>query len=69
MKMFIAGKWVEGSEKIDVRNPFDNAVIDTVPKATVEDVDRGWRAWLRGPRSCGGCRATSVSRFSAGRPI
>lgn len=39
MKMFIAGQWVDKPEKIEVRSPFDNTVIDTVPKAAAADVD------------------------------
>jgi len=32
MKIFLAGEWVDKSKKIEVRNPYDNSVIDTVPK-------------------------------------
>lgn len=39
MRMFLRGQWVERSTKIEVRNPYNNAVIDTVPQATVADVD------------------------------
>ncbi|MCK4549738.1 MAG: aldehyde dehydrogenase family protein, partial [Candidatus Krumholzibacteria bacterium] len=38
MKMLIAGKWVEGKDKIEVRDPFDNSVIDTVPSGTADDI-------------------------------
>ena len=38
MKMFIRGGWVDRDEKIEVRNPFDGSVIDTVPQATADDV-------------------------------
>lgn len=40
MKMFVAGHWVDKSQQIDVRNPFDSTLIDTVPKADEQDVDR-----------------------------
>ncbi|MCB1020796.1 MAG: aldehyde dehydrogenase family protein, partial [Acidobacteria bacterium] len=33
MKMLIAGDWVDASDAIEVRNPYDNSVVDTVPKA------------------------------------
>jgi len=36
--MLIAGKWIDKPEKIDVRNPYDNSLIDTVPKGTAQDV-------------------------------
>src|SRR5688572_3198746 len=39
MRMHIAGHWVDRAEKVEVRNPFDGSVIDTVPRATVDDVD------------------------------
>ncbi len=39
MKMIIGGKWVEKKEKIDVLNPYDNSIFDTVPRGTAEDVD------------------------------
>ncbi|MGB9668682.1 MAG: aldehyde dehydrogenase family protein [Thermosulfidibacteraceae bacterium] len=37
MRMLLAGEWVERSKKIEVRNPYDNSVIDTVPLASKED--------------------------------
>lgn len=40
MKIFLAGKWVDKSKKIEVRNPYDNSVLDTVPKADGDDVGR-----------------------------
>src|SRR5712691_3087356 len=39
MKMFLAGEWTDKPKKIEVRNPFDNSVIDTVPKADAADVE------------------------------
>ena len=48
----IAGERIERPRTIDVRNPYTNAVIGTVPKATVDDVRRaiaignGYRAKL-----------------------
>ena len=33
MKMFLAGSWIDKAEKVDVRNPFDCSLVDTVPKA------------------------------------
>ncbi len=40
MKMFIRGEWVDKSEKIEVKNPYDGSVVDTVPKADPDDVAR-----------------------------
>ena len=39
MKMFFLGKWVEKSEAIEVKNPYDGSVVDTVPKGDAGDVD------------------------------
>ena len=39
MKMLLAGEWVDRSETIDVRDPFDDSLIDTVPSATHDDVE------------------------------
>jgi len=40
MKMHLAAAWQDRDQRIDVTNPFDNSVIDTVPKATPADVDK-----------------------------
>jgi glyceraldehyde-3-phosphate dehydrogenase (NADP+) len=50
MKMLIAGKWVEGKEKIEVRDPFDDSVIDTVPAGTAADMDAAITAAGKGYR-------------------
>ncbi len=38
MKMLLGHEWVDRPDTIEVRDPFDNSVIDTVPSATAEDV-------------------------------
>ena len=40
MKMLIGGKWIDKSKKIDVLNPYDNSLVDTVPYGTSDDIDR-----------------------------
>jgi glyceraldehyde-3-phosphate dehydrogenase (NADP+) len=40
MKMIIGGQFVDKKEKIDVLQPYDGSVVDTVPRGTVEDVDK-----------------------------
>jgi len=40
MKMLIGGEWVDKTKKIDVLNPFDNSVVDTVPYGTSEDINK-----------------------------
>ncbi len=39
MKMLLAGQWVDREKTIDVRDPFDGSLIDTVPAATPDDVE------------------------------
>ena len=38
MKMHIGGKWMDSDDRIDVLNPYDGTIIDTVPRATPQDV-------------------------------
>lgn len=52
MKMLIGEKWVDKDEKIEVRNPFDNSFIDTVPSAQKEDVEAAFEAAEEGFRIC-----------------
>jgi glyceraldehyde-3-phosphate dehydrogenase (NADP+) len=37
-KMFLAGNWVNSDRVIEVRDPQDNSIIDTVPAASSEDM-------------------------------
>lgn len=39
MKMLLDGKWVERSKKIEVVDPYDGTLIDTVPQAEIKDVE------------------------------
>lgn len=50
MKIFLAGNWVDKPKKIEVRNPFDNSVIDTVPKADAGDLEKALAFAQRGAR-------------------
>ncbi len=50
MKIFFAGKWVDKPKKIEVRNPYDNSVIDSVPKADGDDVDHALSFAERGAK-------------------
>jgi len=38
MKMLIGGEWVDREKKIEVKNPYDNSLVDTVPAASAEDM-------------------------------
>jgi acyl-CoA reductase-like NAD-dependent aldehyde dehydrogenase len=40
VRNFIAGEWIDKPKKIEVRNPYDNEVVDTVPKADSGDLEK-----------------------------
>jgi glyceraldehyde-3-phosphate dehydrogenase (NADP+) len=48
MKMFLAAQWVDKPARIEVRNPFDHTVIDTVPRAEAGDVERALAGAVEG---------------------
>jgi acyl-CoA reductase-like NAD-dependent aldehyde dehydrogenase len=50
MKMCLGGVWVEGTAKTPVRSPYDGEVLDTVPRAGPEDVERALSAAVRGAK-------------------
>ncbi len=50
MRMFLAGEWVDKVDHIEVCNPYDNTVIDTVPKADTDDVERALAGAVEGAR-------------------
>jgi len=50
MKMFVGGEWLDKGRKIEVRNPYDDSVIDTVPKADGGDVERALSFAERGAK-------------------
>jgi glyceraldehyde-3-phosphate dehydrogenase (NADP+) len=48
MKMYLNGEWVERAKEIEVRDPFDNSLVDTVPRATAADVATALAAAVKG---------------------
>lgn len=48
MKMYIGGAWTPGTDAMEVLNPFDGSVVDTVPKGTAADVDAALASAVRG---------------------
>ncbi|QBD74556.1 aldehyde dehydrogenase family protein [Ktedonosporobacter rubrisoli] len=48
MKMLLDGAWVERSQQIEVRDPQDARLIDTVPRANREDMYKAIDAAVRG---------------------
>lgn len=50
MKIFIEGRWTDKDKKIEVQNPYDRSVIDTVPKADRSDIERALAYAERGAK-------------------
>ena len=50
MEMLLAGNWVERNAVIEVTDPDDGTVIDTVPEATTADMERALAAAQRGAK-------------------
>ena len=50
MRMFVQGEWTETPQLIEVRNPYDDSVVDTVPKARPADVDAALAGAVEGAR-------------------
>ena len=48
MKMYIGGEWVDRDTKIEVLNPFDQSVVDTIPSANASDVEAAITSAERG---------------------
>jgi glyceraldehyde-3-phosphate dehydrogenase (NADP+) len=59
--MYLAGQWIDKRETIDVRNPYDNSAIETVPRADRGDVERALQSAERGARAMG--RLTAHERW------
>ena len=50
MKMYINGKWTEGEQSTPVFNPYDQTVVDTVPRATAAEVAEAITSAERGAK-------------------
>jgi len=51
MKMYIGKQWIDKRQTIPVTNPYDGSVVDTVPKADKDDVERALATAVRGAQS------------------
>jgi acyl-CoA reductase-like NAD-dependent aldehyde dehydrogenase len=49
--MYLAGHWIDREKKIDVLNPYDGTVVDTVPCADSSDVEKALEGAVRGART------------------
>jgi acyl-CoA reductase-like NAD-dependent aldehyde dehydrogenase len=57
MKMFLAGEWVSGNGRREIRSPWSGEVVDEVPSATLDDVERALAAAVSGARIMAGLTA------------
>lgn len=48
MKMLLAGQWVDREEVFEVRDPDDDSVVDTVPRASAQDMEAAIEAAAAG---------------------
>src|SRR3954449_11489645 len=48
MRMFVAGEWTDGAQQEELCSPYSGAVLDTVPVATADDVERAVAAAVGG---------------------
>ena len=53
MKFFLAGQWQDRDKRIEVTNPGNREVIDTVPVATADDVESALLTAVRGAEIMG----------------
>jgi len=61
MDMLINGKLIEKPEKIEIRNPFNNGVIDTVPQGNHEDVQNALIAANRAKKTLNDLSSREIS--------
>ena len=68
MKMYIGGEWVDRDSKIDVINPYNGSVIDTVPSGSFDDLETAMASAVRGAevmRNMPGYRRFEILRRAA----
>jgi glyceraldehyde-3-phosphate dehydrogenase (NADP+) len=67
VKNFIAGEWIDKPKKIEVTNPFDNSVVDSVPRADAGDLEKALAFAERGAKVMAKLSSYGVGRFCAKR--
>ncbi|MBS0205365.1 MAG: aldehyde dehydrogenase family protein [Planctomycetes bacterium] len=63
MQMFVAGQWQDRVQSINVVNPFNGEVIDTVPRGSAADVDVALGTLVEGARLMRAMPAAERSRI------
>ena len=51
MKMYLSGDWVAAENEIEVVNPFDGSIVDTVPHGSVKHVEQAIEGLTSGASS------------------
>jgi acyl-CoA reductase-like NAD-dependent aldehyde dehydrogenase len=62
MRMYVAGQWIDKPQKINVENPYDKSVVDTVPRADRADVERALESAVRGAKAM--AKLSGYDRFN-----
>ena len=62
MNMYINGAWVDKSQTTPVFNPFDQSIIDTVPRADASDVEEAIASAVRGAKAMS--KLTAYERYA-----
>lgn len=57
MKMYVDGEWLDGDEVLEVENPYDGSVVDTVPLPSEGDIERALASAVRGSEVMAGMPA------------
>jgi len=63
MKMYLAGDWAGSPEESEVTNPYSGEVVDTVPNATGDQVERALAAAVEGARQMAALTAFERSQI------
>ena len=61
MKFFLNGSWQDGQDTMQVVNPYDGQVLDTVPRASAEHVEQALQGAVRGAQEM--AKLTGYERF------
>ncbi|NCF84231.1 MAG: aldehyde dehydrogenase family protein [Verrucomicrobiaceae bacterium] len=61
MKFYLNGNWESRDQVIEVTNPYDNSIVDVVPKATEADIETALQSAVKGAASM--AETTGYERF------
>ena len=61
MKFYLNGNWENRDQVTEVTNPYDNSIVDVVPKATEADIETALQSAVKGAASM--AETTGYERF------